>query len=262
MGVPDSTQLHDTDWRGQPIELARSTGGVLAFRNPWDGVVHGHVTPWPPPELVQKLYQSRQVRAYRDSDRVIATAALGYYSDLQSIHSEDAVSWSLLGPLVYATADVRAAFVAQLLELILGLAVTPSPTHIWLWRRLPHPDTLVSGGPEVDFGVQTADTLVLGEAKWRSAVARGQGADGTRDQVQLRAQFCETYGPRLFPAVKQFVVLLVSRKAGTLNSVQRGLSTERVRILEATWEQVGALSAHPCRDEFLAYLDWRQARSR
>ena len=42
-------------------------------------------------------------------------------------------------------------------------------------RGIPHPDTLVPGGPEIDFGIQTADTLILGEAKWLSGVGRLQG---------------------------------------------------------------------------------------
>ena len=34
-------------------------------------------------------------------------------------------------------------------------------------RHGRHPDTLVPGGPEIDFGVQTDDLILAGEAKWR-----------------------------------------------------------------------------------------------
>jgi hypothetical protein len=34
----------------------------------------------------------------------------------------------------------------------------------------------VSAGPEIDFAVQTADTLILGESKWRSSFGGKQGA--------------------------------------------------------------------------------------
>lgn len=253
--------MQDFDWLDRPIELARSIGGVRALRNPWDGVVRGDVTPWPPPELVQKLYQSRQTRAYRDDDLALATAALGYYCDLQSIHSEDAVTWSLFGPLAYAGVEERAAFTAELLALLLGKEQEPGGAHLWLWRRLPHPDTLVPGGPEIDFGIQTDRVVVLGEAKWRSQVGSAQGADGSKDQIRLRVEFCEKYGRALFPSVEQFVVLLLSQRTGALTEAQRSLGSDRVLVLEATWQQIGALASNPWREEFLAQLQWRERRS-
>jgi hypothetical protein len=164
------------DWRGKEIELVESRGGVLAFANPWEGVVHGGVDPWPPPELVQKLYQSNHAGAIVDAANIAATSFLGYYSDLQSMHSEDAVTWSLFGPITYADSNVRAQFCAQLLG-SLGIERSVSNARIWLWRRLPHPDTRVSGGPEINFGIQTADALILGESKWCSAFGARQGVD-------------------------------------------------------------------------------------
>src|SRR6266571_1067849 len=56
------------DWRGREIQVARSSGGVLAVADPWDNVISTGVRPWPPLELVQKLYQSRQVQAFVDKD--------------------------------------------------------------------------------------------------------------------------------------------------------------------------------------------------
>jgi hypothetical protein len=239
----------------------QSIGGVYAFCDVWDGVVHGDVRPWPPPELIQKLYQSRQARAYRGQHLKAATAGTGYYSDLQSVHSEDAVTWSLFGPLAYAAPAVRAEFAAQILGLTGVSDAGDRAAHIWLWRRLPHPDTLVPGGPEIDFGIQTAHTLVLGEAKWRSSVGTAQGVDGSKDQIELRAQFCRERGATLYPSVSQFVILGVSPKRSGLSERYANLNGESVVIRESTWRELGALSANPWRDEFLAQLDWRMARS-
>ena len=253
--------MKDIDWLDRPIELATSVGGVRASFSPWEGVVRGDVAPWPPPELVQKAYQSRQVRAFRDEELTRATSALGYYSDLQSVHSEDAVTWSLFGPLAYAPSEERAAYASELINHCLGDTTSPSPAHIWLWRRLPHPDTLVPGGPEIDFGVQTSSTLVLGEAKWRSGVGQSQGAGGQKDQLQLRVEFCEKYGGKLYPTVERFVVLFVSQARGSLTEAQLALSSERVRVVKATWAELGSLRSNPWRSEFAAQLAWRQARS-
>ena len=197
------------NWRDESIEVAESGGGVRAVVNPWDNAISTGVRPWPAPELIHKIYQSRQVRAFSGANQQLATAALGFYSDLQSIHSEDAITWSVFGPVIYATAPVREAFVRDLLNVI-GVPAVATNAHIWLWRRLPHPDTLVPGGPEIDCGVQTDDLFLLGEAKWRSSVGAAQGVKKDKDQVTLRREFCEKYGSRLLPTVKHFVVLGVS----------------------------------------------------
>jgi hypothetical protein len=65
---------------------------------------------------------------------------------------------------------------------------------------LAHPDTLVSGGPEIDFGIHTDDVFLLGEAKWRSPLGEAQGVHRDKDQLTLRREFCQKYGPRLVPA--------------------------------------------------------------
>ncbi len=249
------------DWRGNEIDLVESNGGVLAFVNPWDGVVHGGVDPWPPPELAQKLYQSNHSGAFVGAANIAATSFLGYYSDLQSMHSEDAVTWSLFGPIAYANSDVRAQFCAQLLE-SLGIARFVTNARIWLWRRLPHPDTRVSGGPEIDFGIQTADTLILGESKWRSGFGAGQGAKGDKDQIQLRVEYCVKHGADVFPHVNQFIVLAVGRGPNLLTEVHRASGGGKVLMHETTWEKLGALTANPFAEECRQYLAWRTKYSK
>src|SRR5688500_14738550 len=101
---------------------------------------------------------------------------LGFYSDLQSIHSEDAITWSVFGPVIYGGKTVREPCVTDLLKMI-RVPGKAGNAHIWLWGRLPHPDTLVPGGPEIDFGVQTDDVFLLGEAKWRSSIGSAQGVN-------------------------------------------------------------------------------------
>jgi hypothetical protein len=249
------------DWCGKEIELVESRGGVLAFVNPWDGVVHGRVDPWPPPELVQKLYQSNHAGAFDDAANISATSFLGYYSDLQSMHSEDAITWSLFGPIAYTDPDVRAQFCAQLLN-SLGIERSVSNASIWLWRRIPHPDTRVSGGPEIDFGIQTAETLILGESKWRSSFGAGQGVKRNKDQIQLRAEYCIKNGAEVFPSVRQFIVLAVGRAGDLLTDAHHTLNGGNVLMQEITWERLAGLTANPFATEFRQQLEWRTKYSK
>ena len=104
------------DWLGSPIQLAESKGGVLAFVDPFGGLLRGQVSPWPPPSVVQKLYQSRQESAFSGPDGAAVTSSLGFYSDLQSVHSEDAITWSVFGPVAHASPEVRSRFVAEFFD--------------------------------------------------------------------------------------------------------------------------------------------------
>ncbi len=191
----------------------------------------------------------------------MATRTFGFYSDLQSVHSEDAITWSVFGPIAYSDSETRARFVADLLSLI-KVPGGVQDANVWLWRRLPHPDTLVPGGPEIDFGVQTATTFLLGEAKWRSSVGAAQGVERNKDQLTLRREFCSKYGRKLLPAVGQFVVLGVSWRGGVLQHADAGAEGAALHSRDVTWDQITELESHPCSAELRSYVAWKKANSR
>src|SRR5262249_55105124 len=145
------------DWNGRQIELAESRGGVRAVVCYSDNLIRCGACPWPPPEIVQKLHQSKHQGDFSGADRVAAIRDLSFYADLQSLHSEDAITWSTFGPLIYGASALRCSFVRSLFGLICIPVEEVDQCVIWLWRRIAHPDTLVSGGPEIDFGIQCKD---------------------------------------------------------------------------------------------------------
>ena len=246
------------DWRGGEVDVAVSAGGVRALASPWDNVVRSGVSPWPPPELLQKVYESNHGQAFAGADNATAARVLGFYSDLQSINSEDAITWSVFGPVAYAAREVRAGFVRDLLRLIDVPCEPFEAATIWLWRRLPHPDTLVSGGPEIDFGVQTDTLFLLGESKWLSGVAKAQGVLRDKDQLALRHEFCEKYGRRLLPKCRRFVVLGVSLNSGIIPKGDTTADGVAIHGRDTTWDAIIGLDSHPLAQELRAYLAWKR----
>jgi hypothetical protein len=256
---PSSGKL--TDWNGREIAVARSRGGVTVVLDPSDNLIRGGVAPWPPPEVVQKAYQSRQARAFDGDALGAATSAWGFYSDLQSLHSEDAITWSAFGPLVYGTAEARSRFVSALLKL-LDVVVRPAePAHLWLWRRIPHPDIPVSGGPEIDVGIHVGDTVVYAEAKWRSGVGTGQGKAGDKDQIQLRREFCQTHGQKLYPDARRFVVLGIAQDPSFIHRGDVRSGAVELHLRSLTWNNLAGLAELPHGDEFQRYVAWKSAHS-
>lgn len=126
-------------------------------------------------------------------------------------------------------------------------------SEIFLWRRIPHPDTLVSGGQEIDFGILTNYTLLLGEAKWKSSVGASQGKNKDKNQIQLRVEFLQKYAPRLYPGVRHFVVLGV----GLNNDMIENYSDKSIKCIGRTWNTICSFKSHPNHDELQKYLTWK-----
>ncbi|MCC6446320.1 MAG: hypothetical protein IT210_23060 [Armatimonadetes bacterium] len=194
---------------------------------------------------MQKLYKSRQVRAFNGDDLKAATETLGYYSDLQSVHSEDALIWSVFGTIAYMDTSVRRNYCMSLFKLLDLPYSEVKQADIWLWRRIPHPDTLCPGGPEIDFGIHADDVVIFGEAKWFSKVARQQGKKGNKDQLVLRREFIQNYGNKFHPDVKNFGLVCVSYDGGLQCNKDVDLGFGWLRLRDVKWEAVCNLNTHP-----------------
>lgn len=246
------------DWNGNEIACAHSKGGVTVVAHPFDNLIRTGCHLWPPAEIVQKLYQSRQVRAFAGDDLTICTSGVGYYCDLQSIHSEDAITWSVFGTAARAPQPILQAWLADLFKLIDLPGVQTEDAEVFLWRRLPHPDNLVPGGPEIDVGISAANALILGEAKWQSGVGAAQGKEKDKDQMQLRGEFLKKYGPKLYPTRPQRVVVGIS----LFPDVFADTTPEGIAFRSTTWEDICSLPSHPLAPEVQRYFKWKRDNTR
>ena len=250
------------DWNGNQIELAESAHGVLAFIDPLGGLLKGNISPWPTPQIIQKIYKSRQQRAYKGGDLDGVTECLGYYCDLQSVHSEDAITWSVFGPISYAEPELRREFCQKLFSIIDASLPKPETANVTLWRRIPHPDSLAPGGPEIDFTIQSGDVLIFGEAKWRSSVGAKQGVNRIKDQITLRREFFEKFGQVLFPGITHYVVLGASLAAPVVMRDDLQLPNGQILLRDVSWDELCRISPHPLSDELPRYYEWKKANSK
>ena len=248
-------------WReSRTITLARSRSGVSVTTHPHDNLVRGAADPWPTPELLQKFNASGQLRGATPADDAAARSGLGYYCDLQSLNSEDALTWNVFGCLDRLPDEERTATVHRLFQRM-QLPQPSGPITIWLWRRLPHPEKPESnGGPEIDFGFLTRDTLVLGESKWNSPLGKGQGVNKDRSQLFLRLACCNGIARRAFPKIQRFVVLGIAPSPDLL--AREAESLEGVEICDLTWAETIDCFDGELREELLQYLAWRAAYAR
>jgi hypothetical protein len=239
------------DWNNREIEVATSRGGVVAVADYSDNLIRT-AEPWPPPPVVQKLYESRQSRAFDDEELSVLTGRTGIYSDLQSLNSEDAITWSYFGPLMFAPPRSRAAFLNWLTARLELDAPQSGACTIDLWRRVPHPDKSLPGGPELDVVLDGDGCVVFGECKWGSGEGRGQGLKGDKGQMQLRREFLAKYGQSIYSG-RATVALAVTRGAALGNPESDLGATEA----EISWSALAEYPDHPTGDEFSRYLAWK-----
>lgn len=246
------------DWNQIEIACAQSKGGVTVTAHPFDNLLRTGCTPWPPPEIIQKLYKSRQIRAFVGEEEKTCTSGLGYYCDLQSLHSEDAITWSVFGTAARAPQSDLKVWLTDVFRILDLPRVQTDDPEVFLWRRIPHPDTLVPGGPEIDVGIFTANAVILCEAKWLSDVGVAQGKMRDKDQIQLRGEFLKKHGACLFPNRSEFVVVGV----GLFADAFRNTVPEGIDYRVTTWEHICLLSSHPHAEELGRYFEWKKAHTK
>jgi hypothetical protein len=234
------------DWNGKDIRIARSKGGKISVCDYEDNLIIPPHSVWPHPDIVKKLYKSEHSKDFDPPALSELSEKLGFYCDLQSLRSEDAITWSIFGALHYFPKETKVQFVNSLLK-----AVDEKPQvddcFIQLWTRIAHPDTLVSGGPELDFQIVCEKLVIFGEAKWTSKVAENQGKEKNKDQLQLRREFQQKYGKRIFHKANKLLILVV------------GLSQQhKPTYPHITWEEICDKTKHPLGREIKRYYLWKK----
>lgn len=234
------------DWKNDGIQIAKSKGGKTSVCNYEDNLIIPSRTIWPHPDITKKLYKSDHGKDFEPSSLFTLKARLGFYCDLQSLRSEDAITWSIFGTLNYFPINLQVTFVNSLLKAI-GEEPNVKNCFIQLWTRIAHPDTLVSGRPELDFQIVGDNAVIFGECKWTSKVAENQGKQKNKNQLQLRKEYLENYGKQIFPNVNRQLVLLVA-----LTKPQHPICPT------ITWEEVCHNTQHPLKEEITRYLHWKE----
>ena len=215
------------------------SGAVISFK---ENLLIPKNVVFPTIEVVSKLCKSEHVRDYTEENQKLVIKELGYYSDLQSIKSEDAITWSLFGFMAYQESKTRLIFFNELLKKL--KLQSDNSCEIKLWQRLPHPDNFCSGGPEMDVILLGEKYLFLVECKWSSAIGKNQGINKNKNQIEIRKTWIENLGCKLYPN-HQIIIL----------SVANANETDELFI---NWDSFCSFNSLPHKEEYSSYLTWRK----
>jgi hypothetical protein len=223
---------------------------VLLFCDVEDALIRTDAAYWPPPQVVMKLGAAQHGEKLPASVR----EKLGHYSALQSINSEDAITWNFFGGLINQP-SASASFLNWLCARLELPWAGNSAAIADVWRRIPHPDKPIAPGPELDAVLIGEEIVVMVEAKWGSIEGTGQGVAGDKGQIQLRREFLTAYGRRIW-GKRGLLVLGVTRDSPLM--IADGPDDQNVAVASITWSRLAEWLEHPAGDEFARHLRWKQ----
>jgi hypothetical protein len=253
-----ASKIHSFD--GILIEGVVTGSGVFAAFN-WERLV---LAPLGDP-IVRKSRAKAEKRlsGFPQRDRARLTEKLGHYSDVQSVNSEDTVTWSVFG----CARDE--GWLNDLLAEVFGPAERPELWDLSLWSRIRHPDTGSSAhGPESDVVLENGEWKYVIEAKWTSDISIHKNG---QNQIQMRAYQAHMNDA---PPEKTGVIVVAPRAARYRCALHEDSIFRRyfapqgdgyaqlgpARELNAqalTWERLVDIIAGRGRPQLQKYLNWR-----
>jgi hypothetical protein len=166
-------------WRGQPIVGVRSRGPSQTFwARDWRDLVLDTTG-----DIAKKSGGAPGASGwFTDEDHTYVTEVDDKCSYLQSLQSEDTVTWTAFGR------NVSDAAVTSMLDVAFGSAAErPRAWSRLFWQRFVHPDTgRLAGGPEPDVVFDAPGRRYVVEAKRLADLDDGQGVAGKTNQLAMR----------------------------------------------------------------------------
>jgi hypothetical protein len=244
-------------WDGREVVGVASRGSGVFAALDWRDLA---LADGPPIDGKSRL-KSRQLSAFGPEEQTELLKRDGRYCDLQSINSEDTVTWSVFG---VCPIDLWAE---DLLSVCFGPGISPGPYSALFWHRLPHPDTgRVVHGPEADVILGAGDGWHCPvEAKWSQDIGANQGRLRDKTQRQLRAAYAKTQlviapQPHHYRPAKNAQSVFATHFQIVREQYVPTVETYALGIRVITWEQIRDIMAERSEPEAMlasAYLTWR-----
>jgi hypothetical protein len=228
------------NWRNEDIRVEKTRNGKLSVCDYRDNLIIPSHLDFEKSDVSKKLIKSSHIRDFPPESQKELTKILGFYTDLQSLRSEDAITYSVFGTLHYYSLASQIDFIESMLKLM-DVNQKVSNLEISLWTRLPHPHTgIVSHGPEMDFIIKTDTLDILGESKWIHKISGNQGILDNLNQLQIREEVASTN------LEKNTIVLYVGRENINLQG----------NFVSLTWDELCSKTSHPNKEVYDYYL-WK-----
>jgi len=249
------------NWKGRNIRVARSGrqfNGRMAVVDFKNNLITGAIPGFIPPPLLQKLVRSVHERAYFGAARDAVTELLNFYTDLQSLASEDALTFSYLG-LIWLLGQSEVARFTDWLMRELDLPVAKGTAIMDFWRRIPHAQTGGRNGSEFDWAVARQDLLLLAENEFSGPQGSNLGVNCDLTQVEMLREYAMKRGCAVHPSVTSFVVLGVTSCGRPEIAPQEDidLGGAWLHVRNVTWQHLASYRGHPSGTEFADYYEWR-----
>ena len=158
------------------------------------------------------------------------------------------------GPLIYGPEQWRTEFASHVFS-ALDFPV-PKAIVIWLWRRVPHPETqhqrvdprlILASSPRTALSERQNGTLPWVPVRALQGIEAGQ---------DLRIAHWDEIGKRAIPSVQKWAILGVGEKGDVLKASSSGTT-----VLNLTWRDLLNFMPASLKPELKGYLSWKETYS-
>lgn len=247
------------DWNGKPIAVERSGGGTLLVCDPFEALVRPKSGPWPPSALVMMIGEGESGRyPFPDELRTNVSGRFGHHCALSSINSEDAITWSWFGTLMFAPESQRAAFLNWLGDRIgLPWAGTVGARSICgeESRILTSQGVMDRSWTSFLMATSALPSLKRNGCLPRGQVAARTGGSGkcTFGSASSSSGATRCNGER----GKLVLGVVLARQL----AADHGPDADQVVVRSVTWQDLTEYEEHPNGDEFGRSYRWKLAHS-
>ena len=182
---------------------------------------------------------------------------LGFYSDLQSLNSEDAITWSYFGSFLAETPAAARRLPNWLLEEVgLGEPAGSERCGDRLWRRTRTP----TDRPRRAARSSTSSSTATGRRLLRGEVAfEGSDEPGSTGRSAASAQARLPRRDRSARLRRPGLRRLAGSSLDEPYSAVEPPDAHGVHTASVTWDRLAGYDRHPAGEEFSRYLAWKRA---
>lgn len=248
------------DWNGKEIEVCYSANTqIFATLHPNQNIVSMRDNAFQSPELKRKYAISCEDSNFGKSS-ILSNRnwSLGYYCELQSILSPQAIAWSVFGSISHATSIVQRNWMMDFFSSINLEEPDVNDAQFFFWRKLLDAKKATKPSPEIDIMITTPNSLNMVLCYWNINASNTQ-TNLIKERILELDECLYEMNPSHLANERTLNLIVIDQnthlqEADLQNQLNHKFST-------TTWQTICNFKSHPSYREIQRYYDWKSKHS-
>ena len=245
-----------SDWNEKAIEACYNLeSGLFATLHPNQNIVCKAQNAGQSSELKRKFTQrGKDPNFSKEACLSNTNWSLGYYCDLQSIESAQAIAWSTFGLVSDSTSLIKYNWMLDFFKCLDLAGASADDAQFFFWRKLPSATKPSNLCPECDVMIATQNTLTVILCYWNN-IQTESNANLIKEQIKKIDAFLFDEQKFNSTTERTFNILLVDQSTDIQKEdLQADLN---YNFSTTTWNTLCGFKSHPLCEEIQRYYQWK-----